>query len=71
MNDQERQAVDTFRDNIGLNDTFTVQQVAGILRVHPRTIMSYIAGGKLRGSKVAGRWRFTAEAVESFIRGEG
>ena len=51
-------------------DLYSVKEVAQILEVTPRTVQNYIALGRIRGQKIGGKWRFTREAIEAFIRGE-
>jgi excisionase family DNA binding protein len=45
----------------------TPAEVALALKVHPRTVRKWIAGGKLRGFRVGGRFRVTQEAVRRFV----
>ncbi|MEC9485491.1 MAG: helix-turn-helix domain-containing protein [Candidatus Izemoplasma sp.] len=47
---------------------YTVKEVASYLRVTPRTIYNYIYIGKLRGIKVAGKWRFSKKHIDDFLK---
>lgn len=44
------------------------EQVAKILKVHPRTVKRLASQRVLRGFQVAGKWRFRPEAVEEYIK---
>ena len=44
------------------------QEVAEMLRLHPRTVMKLANQGQLRGFKAGGQWRFRREAIEEYIR---
>lgn len=44
------------------------QEVADMLRLHPRTVMKLANQGQLRGFKAGGQWRFRREAIEEYIR---
>lgn len=45
----------------------TTEQVAGILQVHPFTILKFIKGGKLKGIKLGRVYRIKQSEVESFL----
>lgn len=49
---------------------YTVDEIAGLLEMHPRTIRRYIREGKLNGSKIGGEWRIREEDAESFAGGQ-
>jgi len=51
-----------------MNDILDAQEVADMLRVHPRTIMRLAHQGHIPGFKVGGQWRFRREAIEAYIR---
>lgn len=65
MSDKERAEA----ENFGL-ELYTVKQVAAILKISVRSVMTYVGNGRLRGQKIGGRWKFTREAIESFAKGE-
>ena len=44
------------------------QEVADMLRLHPRTVMKLANQGQLRGFKAGGQWRFRRDAIEEYIR---
>ncbi|MEF3304970.1 helix-turn-helix domain-containing protein [Paenibacillus sp. GYB003] len=48
---------------------YTVEQVAAMLELHPRTIRRYIREGRLSASKVGGEWRMREEDVDAFAGG--
>lgn len=50
-------------------DLFTVDQLAQMLEMHPRTIRRYIRDNQLKASKVGGEWRIRKEDAEMFIGG--
>ncbi|GAB3952254.1 helix-turn-helix domain-containing protein [Streptomyces sparsus] len=45
---------------------YTVDQVAEILGLHPKTVRGYIRDGRLTATRVGKRYRITAEDVETF-----
>lgn len=49
-----------------MDDLFTVNQVAIILKVHPLTIRRYIRQGKLRAVKLGGNVRISQENLNNF-----
>lgn len=64
MKDTELEAVQAL--NIEL---YTVKQVAYILKVSERTVMNYLKNDKIKGQKVAGKWRFTKAEIERLVNG--
>ncbi len=46
---------------------YTIPEVAKILQVSERTVYEYIYQGKLRASKIAGRWRIKPEWVDELV----
>jgi excisionase family DNA binding protein len=46
---------------------FTVDEVAGIFRVTPRTVRRWAADGTIERIRIGGTARFTAHAVDSLI----
>ena len=51
-------------------DYYTVDQVAAMLAMHPKTIQRYIREGKLRAAKVGKSWRITGHDLSVFTEGE-
>lgn len=49
---------------------YTVDEVATILKVNPRTVYRALDAGTLRGFKVGAAWRVSQQALEAFMRGE-
>jgi excisionase family DNA binding protein len=49
---------------------YTIEEVAAILKVHPRTINRLLERGELRGVKVGRLWRIPEEALTAYLRGE-
>ena len=47
---------------------FTVQEVAQVLRRHPRTVYRWLDEGYLHGKKDRDGWLIPAEEVERLIR---
>jgi excisionase family DNA binding protein len=45
----------------------TLQEVAAILKLHPRTVRQYVHRGELSGRLIGGRWRFRQEDVDKFF----
>lgn len=51
-----------------LRDILDADEVAELLRVHPRTVKRLASQGGLPGFRVGGQWRFRREAIEEYIR---
>ena len=45
---------------------FTIDEIAKILRVHPRTVNRYIESGRLKASKL-GVWRIRQSDLNAFL----
>lgn len=50
---------------------YTVEQIASMLDIHPKTIQRYIREGKLRANKVGKGWRVTGHDLSVFTEGTG
>ena len=48
--------------------TFTVNEAAGYLRVHPCTIRRHIKSGEIPAFRVGGVWRLDKESIDSWKR---
>ena len=48
---------------------YTLKEIEPILGVTHRSLLTYVKEGRLKASKVAGKWRVTQAAVEQFIKG--
>ena len=49
---------------------YTVEEVAQILKVHPRTVYRMLDRGELKGFKVGTVWRISQPTLEAFMGGE-
>lgn len=49
---------------------YTVKELAQYLSVTERTIMNMIKAQRIKGVKVAGKWRFLESEVEKVMKGE-
>jgi len=49
---------------------YTVEQISGLLKIHPKTIQRYIREGKLRANKIGKSWRITGHDLSVFIEDE-
>lgn len=52
-----------------MDKLYTVDDVAGMLRVSPRTVYRYLRCGELGGSRIGGVWRFREDDVRRFVEG--
>ena len=50
---------------------YTVEQIAELLSMHPKTIQKYIREGKLRAAKVGKSWRVTGHDLSVFTENHG
>lgn len=48
---------------------YSLQEVAKILGVTERSLLTYIKTGRLRAQKIGGRWRVSYENLKAFING--
>lgn len=49
-----------------IDKLFTIEEVAELLRVSPRTVTRYIETGKLKASKI-GFWRISRKDLQEFL----
>lgn len=54
-----------------MNNYYTVEQIADMLSIHPKTIQRYIREGKLRATKVGKAWRVTGHDLSVFAESSG
>lgn len=54
-----------------MNKYYTVEQIAEMLTMHPKTIQRYIREGKLRAAKVGKSWRVTGHDLSVFTENTG
>jgi len=48
---------------------YTMQEVADMLSVTTRTIMTYLKDKRIIAQKIGGRWHFTEDNVKDFLQG--
>lgn len=48
---------------------YTVEQVAELLTMHPKTIQRYIREGKLKAKKVGKSWRIYEQDLREYMKG--
>ena len=51
-------------------ETFTVEELAGYLKLHEYTIRRLAREGKIPSFKAGGQWRFRKDEINSWSRGE-
>ena len=68
LSESERAEAEAFKAEAGR--FFDVRQAALILGVSVRTVNNYIKSGRLQGSKVGGKWRFSGDALQKLLRGD-
>ena len=50
---------------------YTVERIAEMLEMHPKTIQKYIREGKLRATKVGKAWRVSGHDLSLFVQANG
>jgi excisionase family DNA binding protein len=50
-----------------MDKLYTVQEVAMLLKVHPKTIKNYIDSNKIKASWFGNRWRIKESAIKEFV----
>ena len=53
-----------------MNEYYTVEQVADMLSLHPKTVQRYIREGKLRANKIGKSWNITKRDLNVFTKKE-
>ena len=51
--------------------TYTAEEIAKHLRVHPYTVKRLARAGKVPGFKVGGQWRFDVREIEEWKKNRG
>lgn len=51
-----------------MEEILDADEVAKLLRVHPRTVKRLASEGILPGFRVGSQWRFRREAINEYIR---
>jgi excisionase family DNA binding protein len=49
-------------------DTYTVEEVAKALKLHPYTVRRLIREGKMPAFKAGGQWRFRKDEIEKWSK---
>lgn len=49
---------------------YSLAEIAPILGVTHRTLLTYIKDGRLKGVKIGGKWKVSGENLRKFINGE-
>lgn len=52
-----------------LNKFYSVDEIAELIKIHPKTVQRYIREGKLKASKVGKSWRVTGHDLSTFTEG--
>lgn len=48
---------------------YTKKEVAEILGITERTVWNYIKAGKIKASKIGGKWKVTEENLKKYVNG--
>ena len=51
--------------------TYTAEEIAKYLRVHPYTVKRLARAGKIPGFKVGDQWRFDTREIEEWRKNQG
>ena len=51
----------------GIPETYTVEEVAKALKLHPYTIRRLVREGRVPAFKIGGQWRFEKKELEKLI----
>ena len=49
---------------------YTTEQIAGILQIHPLTVLKYIKSGQLKAIKLGRVYRIRESALQAFLKQE-
>ncbi len=49
-----------------LMEVYTVEEVAGVLKIHPYTVRRLSREGKIQAFKFGGQWRYDVGQIESW-----
>jgi len=52
-----------------MNDIMTLPEAAEFLRVHPRTLRSWLNDDKVPAKKIGGVWRFSRALLTEYVEG--
>ncbi|NCU33123.1 MAG: DNA-binding protein [Candidatus Moranbacteria bacterium] len=53
------------------SETYTADEIAEYLRVHPYTVKRLARAGKIPGFKVGEQWRFDVQEIEEWKKNHG
>ena len=53
------------------SETYTTDEIAQYLRVHPYTVKRLARAGKISGFKVGEQWRFDVQEIEDWKKNKG
>ena len=68
MDAKEREAQNAERLD-GLHH-YSLAELEPVIGVSRRTLIRYVASGKLKGVKIGGRWRVSEANLRAFLNGE-
>lgn len=51
--------------------TYTADEIARYLRVHPYTVKRLARAGKIPGFKIGDQWRFDVQEIEDWKKNQG
>jgi len=51
-----------------MTELLTANEVAAMLKICTKTVCGLFRTNKIRGTRVAGKWRTTQSALEEFLR---
>lgn len=51
-------------------NTYTLTELESVIGVSHLTLMRYVKNGKLKATKVGGKWRVSEANLKAFINGE-
>jgi len=49
---------------------YDLKEVESILKVSNKTLLNYIKAGKIKATKIGGKWTITKENLERYVKGE-
>jgi excisionase family DNA binding protein len=49
-------------------ETYTVEEVAKALKIHPYTVRRLVREGKIPAFKVGGQWRFRKDDIDKWFK---
>lgn len=54
-----------------MSGTYTAEEIARYLRVHPYTVKRLARAGKIPGFKIGEQWRFDTKEIEEWRKNQG